>query len=148
MPESSSDDARLKRLIELARQVWPELERPFIWTDESVGDVMAAAELDDEGIQYIHVHPHPRALDALEAALLVLTGEVKGWIRPLGCGFVAEHCGNDDVCSAEAPQFRADLAEELAKEWEQEASERPGQQVAVVYRSCAVELRNRAREWR
>lgn len=49
--DQKTDDARLQRLTELARKVWPD------------------AAIDFERIA---MHAHPRALDALEAALLVL----------------------------------------------------------------------------
>lgn len=70
-----TDEARLARLTELARRVWPELERPHVWAPTEVGTAIPGCALDDEGLEYIHVHPHPRALDALEAALLVLADE-------------------------------------------------------------------------
>ncbi len=63
------DEARVKRLTELARRVW---------VDTSVtcvdGDVMACDAATYDG-EYIRIARHPRAFDALEAALLVLAGE-------------------------------------------------------------------------
>lgn len=66
---STSDDARIARLTELARKVWPDAAIDFeeghdleVWTPA-------------EGAwrcERIAMHAHPRALDALEAALLVL----------------------------------------------------------------------------
>jgi hypothetical protein len=88
-----TDDERIARLVELARRVWPELERSRVWTSEGC---CAELELDDEGLTYIHIHPHPRALDALEAALLVLAGEPPAW------------------------------ADELAREWEADAKQLHG----------------------
>lgn len=68
-----SDEERIARLTELAREVWPQESVPV--------DVVSSAA----GARVIHDSPgnhhplslafiaHPRALDALEAALLVLS---------------------------------------------------------------------------
>ena len=60
-------ETRIERLTELARRVWPgfgdELYTSAYGVVTGFGDVL------------ISVTRHPRALDALEAALLVLAGE-------------------------------------------------------------------------
>jgi hypothetical protein len=71
-----TDEARIARLTELARRVWPQFENLRV-----VATPIEALVLFDYGSEkrrdtstLLHV-PHPRALDALEAALLVLSEE-------------------------------------------------------------------------
>lgn len=67
-----SDDERIARCTELARRVWPEASVEFscrMWC------VDAPNNAHDAVVEMLAVHDHPRALDALEAALLVLAGE-------------------------------------------------------------------------
>lgn len=77
-----TDEARLKRLTELARRVWPEAE---VGPDYGIGgkqrgySVKASMAAYSDGLTAWH----PRALDALEAALLVLAGEPPTWVEQL-----------------------------------------------------------------
>lgn len=130
-----SDDERLERLTELARRV-PE------WADKGVGvqHVPAFARarvLDRHGDSLLEVHSHPHALDALEAALLVLCADVT--MRGL----------RGAVLVPMLPEDRhADWVEQLAAEWEDDAAEalREGADaVAYTKTVCADELRERAK---
>lgn len=65
-----TDEARIARLTELARRVWPDERSAEI--RQPVGKAMC---FGGSGYQLVGIGSHPRALDALEAALLVLAGE-------------------------------------------------------------------------
>lgn len=67
-------DERIQRLTELARRVWPgSVGTLKIWV--SPADAIVS-ELAGEGSGTIFSATHPRALDMLEAALLVGAGEL------------------------------------------------------------------------
>ena len=69
-----NDDERIRRLTELARRVWPDRDAQiFVASDDEENTCVV---LDEKGDWEQHLGTnHPRALDALEAALLVLAGE-------------------------------------------------------------------------
>ena len=73
-----TDEARIARLTELARKAWPraDAERMHVFASQS-------AAVGDETEELLFVGIHPRALDALEAALCVLAGEPPTWAREL-----------------------------------------------------------------
>jgi hypothetical protein len=75
------DDARIGRLTALARKAWPDedaqIGNPKGKDPEKAGVFVASSEWTLLGVA-----AHPRALDALEAALLVLAG-VDGLLSPL-----------------------------------------------------------------
>ena len=66
-----SDDARMQRLTELARKVWPDLGPVFF---SGIG-VDGFHSSDGDTILQVSDVGYARALDALEAALLVLADE-------------------------------------------------------------------------
>ena len=67
-----TDEARIAKLTELARRVWPDVHSVY----EHDGYIDAGAIAMQGGYRlHLRIGPHPRALDALEAALLVLAGE-------------------------------------------------------------------------
>lgn len=66
-----SDDARLQRLTVLARKVWPDFGPLTVELRHSGATVQIHNENQFQAV----IFDHPRALDALEAALLVLSGE-------------------------------------------------------------------------
>ena len=69
-----TDEARIKRLTELARQAWPHDDVAVVIASVDVDDslfVEVQRDEEEESYSLAGVH-HPRALDALEAALLVL----------------------------------------------------------------------------
>jgi hypothetical protein len=69
-----SDDARIARLTELARKVWPGIDAAVLCASSGASaGVYSRAQSEN---LVLMVLAHPRALDALEAALLVLAGEV------------------------------------------------------------------------
>lgn len=115
-----SDDERIQRLTELARRVWPdqhplELEAMPQWQS-------AAVRMEANGELLLLVENHPRAFDALEAALLVLADEPPAW------------------------------AQKLADEWYASAKKIPemmdpeiGKWVARILGDCASELLRRER---
>jgi hypothetical protein len=65
-----TDEERIERLTELARHVWSDAE---IEADRNQVHVETSAEWG-----FALSIKHPRALDALEAALRVLAGETDG----------------------------------------------------------------------
>jgi hypothetical protein len=136
------DDARIQRLTELARKVWPELEHPSI--EGPLESIASGATLHDDGLEYLHVHPHPHALDALEAALCVLAGE-----EPMPVSWVQYRDAVDRTMRLEE---RLGALEQLASDWERyakfERGDGPGRPgpAYVAYEQCAAELRKRAKE--
>jgi hypothetical protein len=77
-------DERIERLTELARRIALAEEpdvRPELHTVEveRLGDTYTASAL----LGRVRIEGHPRALDALEAALLVLAGEPPAWVAKL-----------------------------------------------------------------
>ena len=125
-----SDEARIERLTQLARRVWPNAHVA------QCGDAVVV-DADYEPRFPLQVH-HPRALDALEAALLVLSME-----RPDS----ARH-----VYSTAPPAW----VEQLAERWDRAAEacveklshshNLPGSLYAEIFLQCARELRERARK--
>ena len=122
-----SDDERIARLIELARRVWPDAAKGGIAYDADnnfkPGEVTLAAHQPEWTPLVTLYCNHPRALDALEKALLVLAGEPPAWV------------------------------EQLCKQWEREAMEPPPETVRTAHppyllrialQECAKELRERA----
>ena len=83
-----TDDQRMDRLIDLARQVWPDLlvdvdtattspgeahaRRLGAWVQQYFEQPVGPVE---GGPVLLSIPEHPRAVDALEAALLVLAGK-------------------------------------------------------------------------
>lgn len=150
-----SDEERLKQLTELAQRVWPDLEKPKVDAIDESGAFRAG--LEDDGMDYIHIHPHPRALDALEAALLVLAGErptVNEWAARLAADSVA--AGEAEYGRPHAPPA---WVEQLAQEWEARAKKQTretakkfgpaasamGPVLEALVSGMATELRERAR---
>lgn len=115
-----TDEARIARLTELARRVWPEAVAGFTSDSSNYSVPTAYVESTRNGSTEISID-HPRALDALEAALLVLADETPAWV------------------------------EQLAKEWECAADihSPPNGEVSWpvdrMRRDCARELRERAK---
>ena len=77
-----TDDARIARLTKLARKVWQVpsstpvvVEQPF----------STSAEVWIGNDCVLRVSDHPRALDALEAALCVLADELPEWVLGIDC---------------------------------------------------------------
>ena len=66
-----SDEARIARLTELARKVWPE-ENVQIGNPKGKAPAKSGVFVASSEWTLLGVGAHPRALDALEAALLVL----------------------------------------------------------------------------
>jgi hypothetical protein len=76
----TTDDARLQRLTELARKVWPEQPVGVRVDPQTYRLRIACAEvLADPGVAGVEVYGHrddiAKTLDALEAALCVLANE-------------------------------------------------------------------------
>jgi uncharacterized protein YoaH (UPF0181 family) len=118
-----TDEARIERLTELARRVWPMLINVRVVRDPIGHEAAVLHDVLGGGHslspQVLRIS-HPRALEALEAALLVLAGEPPG-------------------------------VEQLAEEWDARAKEAMGTGASSgVYRAgaisiCAQELRERAK---
>lgn len=130
---------RIQRLTELARRVWPE-RGPYL-VDVVVDHLNASIWSRDAAggdVERISIYCAHNALDALEAALLVLAGEA-----PLVAA------GQGAVCKLAQPPA---WVEQLASEWNTSAKEIRGVMpeattwVARVLNDCAADLRGRAKE--
>lgn len=136
-----SDEERLVRLTEMARQVWPEVHSVY----EHDGYLDAGALAMQGGYRLLmRIAPHPRALDALEAALLVLSGEGIVTTLPRFSAAVVEAAEklaeSRAKTSAELDAMLGKVpawAEKLASEWDSSGD--------PAIRVCAAELRKRAR---
>jgi len=111
-----TDDERIERLTELSRRVWPDAE---IEADRNQAHVGTSAEWG-----FAVSIKHPRALEALEAALLVLAGEPSPWVEQLASEWEVD----------------ADACERATPEWGRSCLS-----VAKGLRQCARELRGRAK---
>lgn len=166
-----TDDERIARLIELAQKVWPSAGEVGL-SDLNPGEVILAKYLPEWTPLLTLQCDHPRALDALEAALLVLAGDtvVNALIArsSLGAGL---HAMQTDP-EAELERIDAELTNEvmdairdantmppawveaLASDWEssyrmlrENYPEHAGLTlIAHCLRDLAAELRKRAKE--
>jgi hypothetical protein len=73
-----TDDARIAKLTEMARRVWPDRE---VMCEAHGGGLftMEVLRSTDDTHDLDFAAYHPRALDALEAALCALAGEPPPW---------------------------------------------------------------------
>lgn len=140
-------DERIQRLTELARRVWPyERDRLRIEIDV-VGTLRILEKGSDDPLFLLDDVPPECALDALEAALLVLAEDVT--IRGVRGAVLVP------MLPGEPPAW----AEQLASEWEAKANkwlalphgddhecEDACHAEATQVLRCAAELRERARE--
>lgn len=135
------DDERLTRLTELARETWPGADPLIVDTGKAAG----VHERGGQERMLAMVLGHPRALDALEAALLVLsgdlelTGEERSLMRP-DIQRIVE--ANAEVGMAYT-QLLVDM-EQLASEWDQQWLTE-GNKVRQPAAWYAEELRARAK---
>jgi hypothetical protein len=160
------DDERIARLTDLARRVWPDRNaRVAIGEEGEEGEEEhgACVILDELGEWEQHLGiTHPRALDALEAALLVLSSPHSGAMR-LALRDLAEHgkLSTAKVTLRDEPPAWVEL---LASEWEKLAKQADHKvrepainaTAALVkgailtlgdaFRHCAAKLRERAKE--
>ena len=140
-----SDDDRIERLTQLARRMWPD--RPYVEVRSGIGFAEVRDGPRDGGwIDSLLRVDHGNALDALEAALLVLDGArvvPDGALRDAYCRGVVD-------ALEESPAW----VEQLAAQWEREALEPPPETVRtahppyllrVALQECAKELRARAK---
>jgi hypothetical protein len=142
-----TDEARLERLTELARRVWPDEAGMRIEYDPDSRDGTNICVHDGYSYTLAELR-HPRALDALEAALLVLARE--------GTVLTREQMDRsaDMVATAveylEAAKQPLPWVESLASEWQARASARRERAplaegyIADTLDDCAAELRERA----
>lgn len=113
-----TDEARLARLTELARRVWPD-DREIAVEHYEKREVIVWGH---DGESHARID-HPRAFDALEAALLVLsgdlvlTGDERSLMRPDVQRIVQ---ANVDVGMAYTELLLQ--VEQLAAEWEAQAA--------------------------
>ncbi len=138
-----TDDERIAKLTELAKKVWPDAEA---YKHDGMIDVGFM-----RGVIYllqIRIW-HPRAADALEAALLVLSGEGKALTREVFHEAVHEaatriaESRRESMAELEEALVPA-WAEELAKQWETRVCGiDDGYDTAL--NECIAELRERAR---
>jgi hypothetical protein len=129
-----TDEARIERLTELARRVWPDVaEYLRVEFDAAQAFVRCAG-----GTVLLDVVAAGQSLDALEAALLVLAGE--GHISYS----VAAPGLTEKLEALTAPYRQPAWVEQLASCWEERARNMISGD-RIVER-CAAELRERARE--
>jgi hypothetical protein len=111
-----TDDARLQRLTELARKVWPDGEADArASADPNECAACVVLHPDGEWQQALAIMQHPRALDALEAALCVLAGEPPPWAVELHKKWraMANPMDRYGLKSVPAAQCLRDCADEL-----------------------------------
>lgn len=164
-----TNDERIQRLTELARRVWPDANVDMECRSFGV-------YLGEECVWFCDADfdSNPRALDALEAALLVLAGEAplvasgQGAICKLVPGLPIDHDAERQIDAlVTAATKREPLApawvEQLAEEWEHRAAKWVSVHdshhdedecadacyaEAKQVLNCADELRERAKEGR
>lgn len=140
-----SDD-RIVRLTELARRVWPE-RGPYL-NDVVVDHLNASIWSRDAAgvdVERISIYCAQNALDALEAALLVLAGV------PTDADQHEALLGRYKALTQEVSKLWAmrERVEQLARNWTAsgEALRDSGHaELADAYLDCAAELRQRAKE--
>lgn len=176
-----TDQARIERLTELAQRVWPDIHvdvdtsatpcstegrRLGAWVQQYFPRPVGPVE---SGPVLLSVPEHPRALDALEAALLVLAGddpspaslaeipELSPDALSLGRGVVGRKLASmlpKDWRPTQAQCDAAQLAltgqvpawvDELASEFEREAEQPYHPEKRHALKHCAAELRERAK---
>ncbi len=162
MPEDEervvSEDERIARLTELARRVWTQRRNVRVTASEDAAFVMA--DVGSQSYPVISI-PHPRALDALEVALLVLADEVEfrrkmppREITAFGPTAIEYADGGTlHIVADDTPAW----VEKLAKEWDKTADDlhvmadkdlrhEPEHRArAESYAECAAELHERAK---
>lgn len=117
-----TDDERIARLTELARQVWPGHADEIYASRDAV--------TSGRGHLLLAVDPeHPHCSDALEAALLVLVHGRETVLRSLA---------RMGIAPREPPAW----VEELAQRWEADSKEHES---LVVLADAAEQLRERAK---
>ena len=158
-------DERIKRLTELARRVWPDREdvvalthvdgsASVVWRTILPSIRLDGVASDDRPMTTaIRIPPHARAIDALEAGLMVMNGESFCWGSPVE--WIKRKQRFIEALVAERSKLLAYVTA-MADEWEREASDRPpgGQQVTDLLspsakrqlRECAAQLRYVARK--
>lgn len=134
-------DERIARLMELARKVWPEGGEDFACEVEYDG--IGYSIQDEAGFTVLLVRNHPLALDALEAALLVLAQEPSPAVKERHAKLVAV---------ADKLNSLRRWIEGFARELEQRADRLDRSHAAMgkafALREVAAELRERAKEGR
>ena len=130
-----SDEERIARLTALARRVWDNEEEanPVVSLGLRGCDPHAAYVVNDTGVVLTIAAPNDRALDALEAALLVLVGEPPAWIEKLANEWERKAIEVAERCRAKLPADNVYLGPLL-------------EMTIGLVRSCADELRERARK--
>ena len=124
-----TDEARIKRLTELARQAWPHDDVAVVIASVDVDDslfVEVQRDEEEESYSLAGVH-HPRALDALEAALLVLADYERVPLTP--DAVLADRVrALEKQAGTFADKWRAreEKLEKLAEGWERDADEYHG----------------------
>ncbi len=155
--KTMTDEARIARLTAMARRVWPDEVAERV--TPIVHDPGHYAQLRGRRIgMLVAIHGHPRALDALEAALLVLadpeakttTRESFGEAVAQAAAKLAQSSPDLDAKLREIVREPPAWVEQLAGEWEREADKIAGvpgvpRGEEPVFRHCAAELRERAK---
>lgn len=87
---SEHPDERIKRLTLLAQKVWPDRDAEVcIATGDDEHDACVVLDGEADWTQMLGI-THPRALDALEAALCVLASKPPRWATELAEEWLAE----------------------------------------------------------
>lgn len=95
-----TDEARIARLTELAQRVWPDLLDVRVYADATHASVTFVYSPTTRA-KGLSIEGHPRALDALEAALLVLAGDTPAWVEQLAGKWESDA----DACERAHPEW-------------------------------------------
>jgi len=166
-------DDRIARLTDLARQAWPPGPHDTDLTIDEMPDFQSAA-VRVNGEALLLVEDHPKALDAIEAALYVLIGKDEPLSTSQAKDVYSEAFAVAKRLFSREPLYRIDpdgtiecmepppWVEELAGKWEAEAKRRSwlneesharSEHLHAAYCAgssaghawCAAELRERAK---
>ena len=129
-----TDEARIARLTELARRVWTSRTNVRVVHDREYDAAIVLYDAASRDTRPLVSIPHPRALDALEAALLVLAGDAK--VHPDGALRDAYLAGANAGYTEQTK-----WVEQLAARWDE--LHEGGYNASFA--ECARELRERAR---
>jgi hypothetical protein len=163
---TTDDPDRLARLTELACSVWPGSRVTYQTAWVRPGSY--ASVVSPDGDEWLACE-HARPLDALEAALLVLAGELETGDADAAFKALIDRSslGTDEVkqaCARTPPEVVDEIlrrlkalakvpawAEELAQRWDAQAGHPSALQhnrkaaARHIWRQCAAELRARAK---
>jgi hypothetical protein len=142
-----SGDERIVRLTELARRVWPDEPRLVV---DHEPEYLSATVLDrpwhdPDTSALLKVERHPCALDALEAALLVLAagGRITPQVQAAHDALVGDSLAWVEQLATQWERESDELRELMRSHDERDAFRLYGEAKALS--ACAAKLRERAK---